>query len=258
MAKLGLLYLNKGVWNGKRIVSTEWIEEASRPQAHEPYGFQWWVDSDLGLYRAWGYGGQHIAVLPSQNMVVVFTGGVKDGHHFEFHQRLYHDYILPAAVSNSSLPENALASQHLAAEVLKMSADPQAKPISTLPALAARISGRTFRFPANASGIERLSLKFVEGESQAEIAVKKGFIDGSFPLGLDGRYRVSSITLPFTGPYASVAFRGEWFDRQTFIIDLLNVDFGYRYRYTCSYLASGVSLAVVAVIEGISETIDGR
>jgi CubicO group peptidase (beta-lactamase class C family) len=86
MAKLGQLFLDGGVWNGARIVSAEWVAEATTRMAETwnpgwGYGYQWWIyefDVD-GLrypsFGARGWGGQLITVLPEQRLVVVQTGG---------------------------------------------------------------------------------------------------------------------------------------------------------------------------------------
>jgi CubicO group peptidase (beta-lactamase class C family) len=82
MAKLGLLFLNHGQWDGKQIVSRRWVEEATQAQVAtltgdvDPYGYGWWMVPDVeGVYRADGRGGQYIFVLPQWNMIVVTTGG---------------------------------------------------------------------------------------------------------------------------------------------------------------------------------------
>ncbi len=77
MAKFGLLYLNKGYWNGKQVVSESWVDLSTQGHIKEDlfdqYGFQWRLDN-AGYYMAVGYGGQYIFVIPNKNMVVVFTG----------------------------------------------------------------------------------------------------------------------------------------------------------------------------------------
>lgn len=89
LARVGLMYLNRGTWNGRRILSPEWIEASASahtrfsPSAYPGtgttgYGYGWWVHSDLyghGAYAAWGWGGQGLVVMPEFDMVVVFTGG---------------------------------------------------------------------------------------------------------------------------------------------------------------------------------------
>ena len=79
MMKLGILYLNKGVFNGERVVSSEWVELASSnqiPTGHETlwhgqYGFQFWlVGQKKGAFRADGMYGQFSIVLPEDNAVI--------------------------------------------------------------------------------------------------------------------------------------------------------------------------------------------
>lgn len=79
MMKLGILYLNKGVWNGERVVSEKWVELASSKQiltGHEAiwnseYGFQFWlIGQQEGAYRADGAFGQFSIVLPKENAVI--------------------------------------------------------------------------------------------------------------------------------------------------------------------------------------------
>ena len=80
MLKLGLLYLNNGVYNGTRIISQEWIEASHTPHLNTnlpylgaQYGYQWWIDSyqSQHFYFANGYGGQFIFVFPEYELVVV-------------------------------------------------------------------------------------------------------------------------------------------------------------------------------------------
>ena len=83
MIKIGQLYLNKGMYNGKRIVSEEWINKASTVKITtsniEPfgpsYGYLWWIGNTHGHYYffANGYGGQFIVVCPYLNLIVVAT-----------------------------------------------------------------------------------------------------------------------------------------------------------------------------------------
>ena len=77
MAKIGQLYMNGGIWNGKRIVSEEWVKESTSEHSRWkkldlPYGYLWWVGKDNG-YAAMGDGGNIIYVSPEDNMVVAIT-----------------------------------------------------------------------------------------------------------------------------------------------------------------------------------------
>jgi len=76
MAKIGLLYVNKGRWGNKQIVPSAWVEVSTKGHIdatlYDKYGYQWWVDS-AGYYMAVGYKGQRIFVVPEKNIVAVFT-----------------------------------------------------------------------------------------------------------------------------------------------------------------------------------------
>jgi len=83
MIKIGNLFLQKGLYNGERIVSESWINQASTNYISTnnvvpyltDYGYYWWLGSEKGFdfYMAMGYGGQFICVVPELNLVVVAT-----------------------------------------------------------------------------------------------------------------------------------------------------------------------------------------
>ncbi|WP_119389522.1 serine hydrolase domain-containing protein [Taklimakanibacter lacteus] len=90
MAKIGQLVLDKGMWNGRRIVSREWIDEATRTHVtgfNEDipslgYGYQWWTDHgkvgdrDISWVSAQGHGGQRLYVVPAFDLVVAIAAGL--------------------------------------------------------------------------------------------------------------------------------------------------------------------------------------
>ena len=87
MLKFGLLYLNNGRWNGKQIISKEWVEESTKISYkfdnpyNDGYGYFWWIRTfelngkKYKTYYAAGNGGQYIFIFPEIEMVIVFTGG---------------------------------------------------------------------------------------------------------------------------------------------------------------------------------------
>ncbi len=84
MARFGLLYLNRGKWEGEQIISEEWINESTTTQFDNSnradYGYQWWVRSFGGhpAYFAQGHGCQFIFVVPDLDLVVTFTSNYHD------------------------------------------------------------------------------------------------------------------------------------------------------------------------------------
>ena len=79
-AKFGYLYLRGGEWDGRRLISQRWIDDAQVPLSIDEesgtfYSQQWWVTGDeFGSYWANGYEGQSITVVPELDAVVVRLG----------------------------------------------------------------------------------------------------------------------------------------------------------------------------------------
>lgn len=79
-ARIGLLYLHDGNWNGRQIVSASWVHDSLQgtPESDGQYGYQWWlaslpgVDGPIAMMN--GHDGQFTYVIPSLDMVVVRNG----------------------------------------------------------------------------------------------------------------------------------------------------------------------------------------
>jgi CubicO group peptidase (beta-lactamase class C family) len=106
MAKIGQLMLRDGVWNGRRILSSDWVRRSltmaialfDRGHAHG-YGYQWRLarfGRFTGFYAA-GWGGQFVVVLPELNIVFVQTGGRFAGERIPIsYATIIERYVLPA------------------------------------------------------------------------------------------------------------------------------------------------------------------
>ena len=73
MAKIGQLYLNGGMWEGKQIISSKWVEDSTIEHSrwkkeNLPYGYLWWVNEDG--YAAMGDGGNIIYVNIKRKLVI--------------------------------------------------------------------------------------------------------------------------------------------------------------------------------------------
>ena len=101
LARLGQLFLNDGVWNGRRLLSRQWVRQATSVQVPaslpwaEPhcsidgrgvYGLNWWVNGSgahglrkwpsapAGTFAASGYNNNKCFVVPEWGMVIVRLG----------------------------------------------------------------------------------------------------------------------------------------------------------------------------------------
>ena len=114
IAKFGQLYLQKGMWNGKRLLSEEWVADATRSHIsnvgdpadpnsdwQQGYGFQFWRCRH-DCYRGDGAFGQYCIVIPQTDMVVAITSSVTD---MQAVMNLVWKYLL--SVAPEALPEEA-------------------------------------------------------------------------------------------------------------------------------------------------------
>lgn len=107
--KLGQVYLNDGVWKGRRLVSQQWVRQSAAAHAamNQPddYGFGWWrqtfkVDTrSIDTFFASGNGGQMLFVVPELKLTVMIqAGNYSDGQtRNAFRDRFMGTFILPAA-----------------------------------------------------------------------------------------------------------------------------------------------------------------
>ena len=79
-ARFGLLFLREGVWNGERLISSDWIKKIRVPSENNPsYGYMWWLNRGdrywkglpENIYYGSGFGGNYIIVIPDHDMVIV-------------------------------------------------------------------------------------------------------------------------------------------------------------------------------------------
>lgn len=84
LARIALLYLNNGMWNGNQIVPEDWVEESSKPRVEGwdfagDYGYHWWTSSTevenetVNYYYALGFAGQFTFIVPDMDLIGVFT-----------------------------------------------------------------------------------------------------------------------------------------------------------------------------------------
>ena len=112
VAKLGQLYLRKGVWDGKQLVPASWVEQATARQVSngsdpardwdQGYGFQFWRCRH-GAFRGDGAAGQLCVVLPEQDAVVAITADTRD---MQAELNVVWDHLLPALKAGGPLPAN--------------------------------------------------------------------------------------------------------------------------------------------------------
>ena len=137
LARFGQLYLNRGDWDGKRVLSSDWVSLATTRQTwsgwqnvgvkalgegtdwEQGYGFQFWRCRH-GAYRADGAGGQYTVVIPEKDMVVSAHAGLGD---FPKELDLIWDNLLPV-LKDAPLAENPSAQKKLSDRLAKLAIKP--------------------------------------------------------------------------------------------------------------------------------------
>jgi CubicO group peptidase (beta-lactamase class C family) len=207
-AKIGYLWLNNGVWEGRQIVPTDWVTDSVKPHTQtgqkDAYGYGWWVSSDS--YSAQGRGGQNIKIYPALNGIVVVTGAGVDFDQIGL--------LLTAAFIDPQKPltENPTGVAELDALLSKLLKGFASQPITSLPETARAISGKTYGCDANPAGVSSLRFEFND-LTVANMYMKQSNQDLVWPIALDGKYRM--------GPEGLT--RGYWEDSQTFVIQLFDI-----------------------------------
>lgn len=98
LARFGLLFLNNGVWNGQKVLSSDWISKATQPSVpNANYGYMWWLNKKgnrhwqglpENLFYAAGFGGNFIIIDRERDLVIV-TRWLEPSKVSEFVRKVY-------------------------------------------------------------------------------------------------------------------------------------------------------------------------
>lgn len=178
IARFGQLYLQRGMWNGRRIVGEEWIAEATRatsdnsntqtnPDWTVGYGYQFWRCRH-DCYRGDGAFGQYCIVMPEQDAVLVMNSGVHDMQ--EVLDKVW-EHLLPA-MQPRALPADPHAYGELSAKLAALSL-PMPEGKSSSPK-AEQWSGSVYTLEQNDLRIERVAIGFGDERSVLTIRDERG------------------------------------------------------------------------------------
>ena len=213
MARLGLLYLNQGRWADKQIVPADWVRESCKAivtvREGVGYGYSWWINTARPpIFEAVGRGGQRIAVLPKENMVVVFTGGGANTDEIA-------TFLFRAIRSDKPIAENSAGQQTLMRALFRAS-----KPIREIanvrtPKLARSVSGKAYSLSPNPLDLRSLRFEFRD-QNKAQVTLQSDSATWTAPVGLDGKRRFA----PVGAHGLSVGTVGRWISDDEFMLDL--------------------------------------
>lgn len=219
IGRFGQLYLQKGMWQGRRLLPEAWVEEATSRQVangsnpdsdwEQGYGYQFWRCRH-GAYRGDGAFGQFCVVMPDREAILATTAGLPD---MQPVLDLAWEHLLPA-MGPAPLAEDAGAQKELAVRLAGLALPaPQGEPLSPL---AADVSGQRYVFEANERQLEAISFGF--SEDGCLVTVWDGRGEHRIPCG-SALWRTGQA--PF-GPLGlqPVAARGAWTAEDTYALRL--------------------------------------
>jgi CubicO group peptidase (beta-lactamase class C family) len=219
MARIGYLYLHHGIWDGKQIIPSSWVDRSETGRRSSDvfhYANLWWSLPEKGAYMARGRHSQLILVLPKLDVVAVMTGVLRDDE-FLSASRLIDD-IFNAIKSDRPLPADPTATT-LLTNAIGQAATEMPSTVGGIPELAQVISGKAYEFADNVLHVKAFTLNFLDSDSSWVRTTHTDNADrptdqSTVLVGLDGMYRRSP-----PASYGIDAARGRWINEHTFAIE---------------------------------------
>jgi CubicO group peptidase (beta-lactamase class C family)/predicted glycoside hydrolase/deacetylase ChbG (UPF0249 family) len=262
MAKFGQLFLQKGIWKGKQILPTAWIEEAStmkimqNPKATQAekdssdwlqgYGYQMWRSRN-NSYRGDGAFGQYILVLPEKDAVIIITS---ETDNMQTELNLVWKYLLPA-FQNKKLANNAKVNTQLKTRLAALALP---LPVNSLNAsLESKLAGKTFATISPDRELESFALNFANGVCRLtlntdSITHQIDFGSGKWVQGTTTKYGPYLVAGAQTNRKGLAPFKTEssyrWVNDKTAELTLRYIESPHTETITCTFEGENATLAI--------------
>lgn len=266
LAKFGLLYLQNGNWNGKQLLSKEWIEEATTmkilqsPEVSKEkreqndwlqgYGYKFWR-CRYGAFRGDGAFGQFIVMMPEQDAVIAITAESFD---LQDELNFVWKYLLPA-FNNIKLDEDATSYALLKNRISSL-ALPKQKPKSFVER-EQKIQGKVFQFDKNELQLKTILFGFSDSKCKVTIEYNNEKFDLIFGLGnwelsetmRRGPNLIGNAKFSFVGlPPSKIAASYSWIDENTLELILRYIESPHTEKFTCRFENNSVTLEIKSSI----------
>lgn len=248
IAKFGLLYLQKGKWNGQQLLPEEWVKLATSKQVsngsnpksdwNQGYGFQFWR-SRHNTYRGDGAFSQFCIVIPDHDVVVAITSGESD---MQAVMNVLWDKLLPA-LKATELAADPDSNDRLQNRLKRLSVKP-ADGKSNSP-IAKTIMNRRFEFDLNDQNISELVVRPSDEDNDITLTLNWNEQVIKIPAGFrtweKGRAPYtghSLITLsdePIAGTFA-------WLSEDTLVVKFCYYETPFHTTFTFSFEEDMVTL----------------
>lgn len=272
-ARLALLYLQHGVWQGRQVLSREWIRQATAcqndsredpgiPDCKLGYGFQLWMCRPQGVYRFDGAFGQYAIVFPDLDMVVAINETAAPGVGVQRTLDIVWDVLLPAV--GAPLHDDPAACAALRQRLSRLALPrPRYNPVSALSAPDARYSLRfeentasidpgmyTLFTGPNTYGIESADLAF-NGQT-CRLSWRVAGKERHLLLGLDGMPRMTEYATTAGIPEMVLA-SGAWVADNTFEAEIRFIETCFRKTITFTYDRDSVRAQIAETYPGADQ-----
>ena len=273
IAKFGQLYLQKGIWNGKRLITESWIADATSVQIMQPgddskrdasdwlqgYGYQFWRCRH-DAYRGDGAFGQYCIVLPKEDAVIAITSETSN---MQAILNAVWEHVLPA-LQGAGLSTDKTASEPLTRKLKNLALLPPVME-STSP-IAAKISGNTYSLTENSLKAKAISLTFGKDgcifelrDDRASHQVTCGinrWVEGDTTFSTQP---VKLVNTPVPGETSTrVASNGTWSDANTFVMTWRFIETAHYDTVTCRFGTDAVAVEFANSLSKINKTKDPR
>lgn len=250
VAKFGQLYLQKGMWQGRQILSEAWVEAATSSQISnsqgmqidwmQGYGYQFWRCRH-NAYRGDGVFGQYCIVMPEQDAVLAITSGMDV---FEMQQplNLVWEILLPAmqpvALADDASTWDDLSGKLSSLNLLPVQGQAESSAVS-------QISGRIYAVDLNELQIESIRLTFAE--AACTISIKTAAGEETIPCGY-GQWQRGQPTTLFSQPLlfdrTSIATSGAWTDGDVFTFVIRLCETPFYHTLVCHFVGDEILIEV--------------
>lgn len=270
LAKLGQLYLQKGMWNNVQLISAEWVEEATKKQTEsqegdndwaQGYGYQFWrCKPEPGFYRGDGAFGQYCIVIPQYGAVIIATSESKD---MQQSMNLIWEHLLPALKGDEEIPDNESDTYELKTQISNL----------TIPVYHRnkhsdqfdKINANTYTFEPNKSNVESIKFGFSEDSYSVSLKSKEELL--TFDCGIEewknSHAQMSINSSLFVLPNdkslnSKVAATATWENDQTLIIDLKYIEGIHGDRWTCKFEGDKLKITFKNSVSMLQNSEDDR
>lgn len=264
-ARLAQLYLNRGMWEGKRVLSEDWVRQATSMQLHsyeDPgipdcklgYGFQMWMcRPQHGVYRFDGAYGQYAIVFPELDAIVSINETATLGAGAQKTLDLVWDVLMPAF--GEPLPEDKAGAARLQKRLSCLSLPkPVFHPFSPLQSAVDHVNYKLDG--TRASLLPPIYLQMTGLETPRAESFRLDFLPGkciltwqegngqmTLGLGLDGRARLTEDVTDRVIP-TKVFGNGFWKSESEFVAELRYVESCFQKKITFAFDRDKVCVTV--------------